>query len=202
MKKRYIGLLCILVTALIALNSYSRIYRIADDKEQLADSIYEHSVGKSNVSGSIDIKQQLNIDNKKYILFTIKATLGDAELTKGFNNKYKIYYTQFGRNNLRWQVHETNKGKYFILKGKNLNGNIAYAKMLLENKEYKISIPSQEYFLTYCKVPIETESVVPEVNNLKFYNKNHEDITYESLRWVSVMLITFLKVCHKSIWRR
>lgn len=58
---------------------------------------------------------------------------------------------------------------------------IAYMKILLDNKEYKISIPQQEYFLAYCEVPVEIQIEYPNFDNIKLYNKNDVDITNEIL---------------------
>ncbi|MGH4119356.1 hypothetical protein [Clostridium sp.] len=66
--------------------------------------------------------------------------------------------------------------------GKNPNMKIAYTKVTLENKEYKISIPQQEYFIAYCTVPNETQSIYPETRNIKFYDKNDIDITDETFK--------------------
>ena len=63
----------------------------------------------------------------------------------------------------------------------NLDMKIVYTKVKLDNKEYKISIPQQAYFMVYCAVPIKTQILYPNVNNIKLYNKNDIDITNEIL---------------------
>lgn len=156
---------------------YSRTYTIANNKKQLKSSIIQFINRPIVVFNNIDIKEELNLDNKKYVLFIINNCLGDAELTKGFNNKYKIESTGYGSGFFRDEIKQTNKGKYLILKGKNYNKKIAYAKVLLDNKEYKIIIPQQEYFMVYCAVPIKTQRVFPDANDIKFFNSSDVDIT-------------------------
>ncbi|MFT5874039.1 MAG: hypothetical protein ACI8WT_002999, partial [Clostridium sp.] len=51
-----------------------------------------------------------------------------------------------------------------------------------ENKEYKISIPQQEYFIAYCTVPNETQNAYPATEDIKFYDKNDIDITDETFK--------------------
>ena len=181
-KKSFILLLCSFIIVGIVF-SYSRLYTLTDNKTQLKDNILQFSNRPSTIYNNIDIKQELNLDNKKYILYIIDNTLGYAELTKGLNNKYKIETTGSGSSYFFIpEIYKTNKGKYLILKGKNPDMKIVYTKVTLENKEYKISIPKQAYFMVYCAVPIKTQIVYPDTNNLKLYNKNDVDITNEIMK--------------------
>lgn len=182
MKKVVLVLLCILVTIGIALVSYTKRYAIKDNEKQLENNVMQFINRTSVVASNINIKKELNLDNKKYILFSNNNTLGDAELIKGLNNKYKIKSTGIGSGYFRDKIVKTNKGKYLILKGKNIGLKIAYAKVILDNKEYKISIPQEEYFMVYCPVPIETKETYIEINNLKLYNKQDVDITNEMFK--------------------
>jgi hypothetical protein len=166
MKKNFITLsLCVLIIVGIVF-SYSRTYKISDNKKQLEYNIKQFINRPTVIHNNIDIKQELNINNKKYILLLIDNILGEAELTKGINNKYKIESVRSG-GYFRSKVYKTNKGKYFIVEGKNYDMKIAYIKILLDNKEYKISIPQQEYFLAYCEVPIETQIEYLNFDELK-----------------------------------
>lgn len=182
MKKFFFSALLILTTVFVIFISYSVTYRIEDNKKQLEDNVKQFINKTAVIAKNIDIKQELNIDNKKYVLFTINDTLGFAELTKGLNGKYKIEFTGYGGSNFTVQIYETNKGKYLILKGKNYGMGIAYLKVLLDNKEYKVSTPNQEYFLSYCSVSSKTQKVFPDINTLRLYNKNDVDITKDMLK--------------------
>ncbi len=182
MKKLFSTLSYFLIIACIVFISYSTTYRITDNKKQLENNILQFINRPTVIYNNIDIKQELNLDNKKYILFVINNTLGGAELTKGLNNKYKIEFIRHGSSYFRHEINKTNKGKYLIIKGKNYDLKIAYAKALLDNKEYKISIPQQEYFMVYCPVPIETQRVNLAYNYIKLFNKNDVDITDEMFK--------------------
>ncbi|MCB2356917.1 hypothetical protein [Clostridium estertheticum] len=181
-KKSLILLLCLFIIVGIVF-AYSRVYTLTDNKTQLKDNILQFSNRPSAIYNNIDIKEELNLDNKKYILYIIDNTLGNAELTKGLNNKYKIETTGSGSSYFFIpEIYKTNKGKYLILKGKNPDMKIVYAKVLVDNKEYRINIPKKTYFLVYCAVPIKTQIVYPDANNLKLYNKNDVDITNEMMK--------------------
>jgi hypothetical protein len=170
-----------LITVCIAVFFYSTKYKITNDKKQLEDNIICFINRPSEVANSVDIIQELNLDNKKYVLFLINARLGRAELTKGFNNKYKIEFTEYGTGFFRGEINRTNKEKYLVISGKNYENKIAYIKVLFNDKEYKINIPQQEYFMVNCVVPIETQQHFLDVNNTRFYNSNGMDITEEIL---------------------
>lgn len=157
-------------------------YSITDDRVRLEDNIKKFINRPGIVTNYIDIKQSINIDNKKYTLFVFDGTLGCAELTKGFNNKYKIEFVGYGSSSFRYRIHKTNKAKYLIIEGRNYYFKINYVKILLDNKEYRIDIPQQEYFLAYCKVSNETQTIFPDINNFKLYDKNNVDITDESFK--------------------
>lgn len=182
MKKNAFVLLSIIAIVCISFISYSRIYKISDNKKQLEYNIKQFINRPTVIYNNIDSKHELNIDNKKYIFLSIDNILGDAELTKGINNKYKIESVKIGSGYFSEEIYKTNKGKYLIMKGKNLDMKIAYAKEIVDNKEYKISIPQQEYFLAYCEVPIGTQLEYPNMNDLKLYNKNDVDITNEMMK--------------------
>lgn len=185
MKKKTFLLLSIIVIVCIALISYSRIYTITEDKGQLENKLIQFINRPTVTVTKIDIKQELNIDNKKYILFIDNNNmLGNAELTKGLNNKYKIE-SMGGNSYFHEEIIKTNKAMYLIMKGKNPDIKISYAKETLDKKEYKISFPLQEYYMAYCKVPNGTQLVYPNTNNTKCYNKNGRDITKEIMKFYS-----------------
>lgn len=182
MMKFFKSLLFVIVIICIGIAYYSKTYAIKSDKEVIKNHLIQFINRPTVIANSIDIKQELNIDNKKFVFFVINDTLGDAELTKGINNKYKIDTTGYGSGSFRDEIIKTNKGKYLILKGKNYDNKIAYVRVLLENKEYKITIPQQGYYMVYCSVPSETERTFLDINSIKFYNKNDADISAEIIK--------------------
>lgn len=179
LRRLWLPLLCVTVVMCIGFILFSKTYTITNGRTQLEDNILGFINRNTVVIKNIDIKQELNLDNKKYVLFTIKDGLGEAELTNDFNNKYKIESAGYGSAFFRYDIMKTNKGKYLILEGKNYDNKISYTKVLLDNREYKIIIPQQKYFIVYCSVPIETQKVFLEPKNLKFYSSKDIDITKE-----------------------
>ena len=182
MKRMFLILLCALiaiaVVAAIILISYSKKYTITDNKEQLEDNIKQIINRPDIVTDKIEIKQELNLDNKKYVLFIINNILGMADFTKGFNNKYEIDGVGYGGGYYYCaEVFKTNKGKYLFMTGKNYDMKIAYSKVQLEGNEYKISIPQKEYFIAYAAVPIKTINIHPEPQYTRLYDKSANDIT-------------------------
>lgn len=154
---------------------YLNSYNIPDKIPQLEKSIKTFI---NTFNSTLEIKYQLDLDNKKYILFLNNDSLGYSELTKGFNNKYKIETVTCCNILLRGDVCKTNKGKYIVLKGKNTNNEISYIKLYLNNTEYLITIPSnQEYFISYLKVPNSTDDVYIDFNKINIFNKNNINIT-------------------------
>ncbi|MPM64000.1 hypothetical protein SDC9_110885 [bioreactor metagenome] len=179
MKKKIYYILIILVFIYGGFSLYSRPYTIADDKKQLEASIVKFINRPIVITENVEIKQELNLHNKKFVLFSYNNKLASVELIKGLNNKYKIEKAELTDKYFYDEIRTTNDGKYLILKGKNYNSKIAYVRVLLDNNEYKIDIPQQEYFITYCKVPMETEKSFIEVGILKIYNSEDIDITEE-----------------------
>lgn len=171
--------LCVLIIAISVL--YSKKYTIQDNKKQLEQSlaVFIHR-GTAEAPGNTDIKQELNLDNRKYVLFTSGGDMCDGELAKGLNDKYKIIKVTSSNNQvLRFDIYKTNKSKYLIFYGKSGSVKIAYIKTIIDNKEYKATIPQEEYFIAYCPIPVETQVEYPDINKMKFYDSKNNDITDE-----------------------
>lgn len=179
MKKKIYHILIILVFIYIGFSLYSRPYTITDDKKQLEENIVKFINRPIVITDKVETKQELDLHNKKFVLFSYNNKLANVELIKGLNNKYKIEKAELTDKYFYDEVRTTSDGKYLILKGENCNSKIAYVRVLLDNNEYKIDIPQQEYFITYCKVPMETERTFIGVGNLKIYNSQDVDITEE-----------------------
>ncbi|BCN32240.1 hypothetical protein [Anaeromicropila herbilytica] len=161
-------------------------YKIIPKKSILAKAIIQKMNYKEDtpVTKYINIKQEKDIDNKKYILFVFgdnKELAGSAEFTKGINNKYKIEWVSHGTSIDGNEIIKTNKGKYILLTYKNLHKKVQYAKVLLNNKEFKVEFPKEEYVITFHKVPDSTQDHYIDINNIKFYTSDNVDITQEFL---------------------
>jgi hypothetical protein len=166
---------CIVIIILIIITIYCSRYHIEDNKVELKESIKKIT----NIStDEITVLQELYIDNKMYLLLKINGGLGEVELTKGINNKYKIENVSHGTNIFRHNIIETNKGKYLILSGENIEMKINYINVYLDDKEYTINIPQNDkYYIAYCKVPNEIKDNYIEINKVKFFDSDGIDIT-------------------------
>ncbi|MDF2542780.1 MAG: hypothetical protein K0S47_2498 [Herbinix sp.] len=188
MNKLKIFLLAILIIiSIIIINRamyYQHIeatYTIEPEKLQFENAIVKWINRPTPVTDKIEIKQELNLDNKKYFIITFGKWEGYAELTKGPNNKYKMGESGYGDGSIYdCEIWDTNKGKYIILFCKNKVG-VQYAKVELEGKEYKINIPKKDYIITFCEVPDSTKVRFIDVNHIKFYNINNTEVRLEAI---------------------
>lgn len=176
MKKLYLVLFCILILGFSGY-FYNKSYNITNDKSILKNKIEQFINTNDSVSNNIIIKQIIDIDNKKYVLFSIDDNFGNAELIRGLNGKYKIGYTEHGTNLFLYRVRKTNKQKYFIIFAKNYGMKIKTAKVLLKGQGYTINIPQQDYFIAYCPVSNDIDIEFPKSTDFKLYDNNNNDIT-------------------------
>lgn len=156
-------------------------YTITSEKSQLENAILQRINRPTIETKSIEIIQELNLDNKKYVIIEFDGNKGYAEFTEGRNNKYKIGEVRYGTSVFTSEIKETNKGKYIIIICKNQNHKAQFTKVQLDNKEYKIDISQGEYGIAYCKVPNRTHVLFIGIKDIKFYNKNNIDITADVL---------------------
>lgn len=168
----------ICVVFILILITYSGTYKIVDDKTQIEKHILEFINRPIGQYDYVDMKQYINIDNKKYILYTTTDKIGFAGLVKGLNGKYKIAYSEHSNNSFDDKVIETNRGKYIILIGKNPDKEIEYSEVVLEFNEYKIKIPDEEYFIVSSKIKDGTKSILIAPNNIKLFDANGTDISH------------------------
>lgn len=179
MKKAIVIFIIILGVLGIAYMGYAKKYSIEGDVKELEKEMIEFSnTNKTKPYNSLKIIEQLNIDNKKYVFFTVDDDLGFAALTKGINNKYKIEFGEFGKDLCYCHIVETNEGKYFILLVDNYNNEIEYSKVTIDDLEYTINLQGKGY-MSYINIPKNTERTHLETENIKLFNSNNEDITEE-----------------------
>lgn len=176
MRKVVLALFIILVAMSLYLLNYNYQFNISDNTYQLQENIKVFINGTSKITNNVEIKQSVEIDNKQYVLF-IKDddSINFAKLTKGFNKKYKINSVESYSSSFRGYIYEINKDKYLIIYGRN-DKSISYVKVSIEDKEYKINVPKQEYYIVYSKVSDEIITNFPHIYNYKFYDANDVEI--------------------------
>ena len=174
MKRRSLFILGILIIGSAILFNHIRLYSTSENN--LEDNIKGFINRPTIITDKIDIKQAIDIGNKKYVLFRYNENLCEAELIRGLNGKYKIESTNGGSDLFQYRVREINKSKYFVLSGKNHDLKIDNVKVILDGNKYEIAIPQQEYFIAYCAVSNNTQSVFPE-NGFRLFDNNNIEIT-------------------------
>ncbi|WP_251862228.1 hypothetical protein [Clostridium sp. Marseille-Q2269] len=176
--KRFLYTLLIICfcTALIL---YFKTYAITNNKEQLESNI-KHFINNNEPIvkvNNITIRKQIDIDNKKLVLYGINnKSLGIAELSRGVNCRYRVHKTHKCTGCIEYENCKTNKGKYLVISGKNCDNNIAYIKVSLGRKKHKLNIPRGRYFLVKCKLSSKHSDEIVN-NDIVVYNKNNINIT-------------------------
>ncbi len=159
MKRKIYIIIIVLTFIVLSILDYGRKYPIEDDLDQIGTCILSYINRPTIIYDDIDIKETLDIDNKKYILFTLDNTIGFSEFIKGYNHKYKYYVASHGGSNLfGGRVYETNKGKYIVIYGKNQGIKYKSVTVTLDNKKYKFELPQKEYYIIHYSVPRKTKS--------------------------------------------
>jgi len=111
----------------------------------------------SRLQKRIDIQKNIDIDNKKIVLFTLKESnnlrIGTAEYSMTKSKKLSYEYAGYGTADIRERVIHTDKGTYFMLAGYSLD-KIETVIIYIDGKEYRIRPNQAEGFYLEI-VPIE-----------------------------------------------
>jgi hypothetical protein len=191
--KKLLVIPCIIIICIIGyFINYNATYSITDNKVDIQNSLMQfiNRPHGTVYTKNLQLEQAVNIDNKKYVLFMNTNVignfkfLGNGELIKGRNGKYKVDSASYGGQStyLQDEIVENDKGKYLIIYGENYDKKIAYATVkLMSDRDYyfKIKIPNQEYFIAYCDVPKEFTTEFSYSKEMKLYDKDSKDITNE-----------------------
>lgn len=183
MKKLYVIIFIILIVGCLVwygLYIYNNIYHIENDKTSLETELESYlNRGTDAIShvGNVSIKQMVDIENNKYVLFLTDTDFGYAEFFRGLNGKYNTGSAGHGNSLFSYRLISISETKYFFVFGKNYGMKIKYAKVKLDGREYTIDIPQQEYFIAYCSVSDEIKSGYPQAGDFRTYDVNNNDIT-------------------------
>ncbi|MDP4089659.1 MAG: hypothetical protein Q8930_10375 [Bacillota bacterium] len=177
MRKRYWFALGVIVLLYFIFVRYNKAYSISGDNPEIQKQILGLINESKTVTDSLDIKQIMNMDSKRYVLYTFNTFIGETEMERGMNNRYKITYTSYDIAMLKYRVQTTNHGNYFVIDGKNPDKLIASAKVTIDNKVYSVKIPEQEYFIACCSVSKDVQNRFPAKDSLVLFDKSDKDIT-------------------------
>ncbi len=179
-------ILIILTIIFLGFVFYYSFYNIENNVAQIEESIIELiSLEKERVT----FQASIEIDNKKFVLFTFDDNaMGYSKFQKGLNNKYKIESVGYEIDKIEHRAIDIKDKKYFIVLGRNNDMRIKSIKAIIAGNEYMLDIQqnehsisyNNEYFITYCEVLNETETVFPQ--KFILYDMNNNDITEQIYR--------------------
>ncbi len=129
-------------------------YKVEDDENAIAQSISQM------VKLPVQIRLMEDADDKKIVLFTIESQIGEAELTKGPNHKYKLDFTGHGTNEIRPRIMETGKGQYVRILGRNTEG-ISKILTLIDGEKYELAVQEGDFFIAISPLTGSTDSKFP-----------------------------------------
>lgn len=173
--KKWIYSIIILIVGISGV-AYLRTYNIYDNGEGLKVAITKF-LDKSREKDIIEIRNSCNIDNKKYILFTINDNLANSILLEGVNKKYKIDSIEIFKSNIQFQIEKSKNKKYLIVYGINKDEIIDTMELNVNYTSYKMKVPKEKYFIMYKDISKELENESIKLDNIKFYSSNGIDIT-------------------------
>lgn len=128
-------------------------------------------------SNSIKLYDSISIGNKKYILVEINQQLGIVGLTQGIGERYRIIRMSYGTGNFKEEIIESNNKKYLIFGGRNIGLAIEKIGFILKGNGYSLDITNEKLFLVYLEVDSEIEDTHINIEDLKFYNVEGNDIS-------------------------
>ena len=183
MKKLIIFGIAVLSIAIMAIAYYLSFPVRADGSnlEEHIDRFYNrsYSVGYSN---DIKLYDSIILGKNKYVLVEIDEKLGVVTLVQGIIGGYKIAGLDYGSGNFREWIADSKDKKYLIFGGRNTSLEIASITFTLEGHNYSMDIPNKKRFFTHLEVDNRIQLTHLDLDSLKFYNIQGEDIT-EQVDW-------------------
>ncbi|OCA81596.1 hypothetical protein A8F94_22265 [Bacillus sp. FJAT-27225] len=180
MRSNFIVLGCVLAGLYVWY--YYGQFNTPDDRIDIQANLSEWlSRGSSSVELKVADFIRLDDSDAYIALFQLEnGGIGYAQLSKGWNGRYKIERSGHGSNLVSYEKIETNKGVYGLIVGKNPAGRLASIKAQLYYSDFAFtSDVSEEYmFVKYKKVPKDTVAFPAD---LFFYDQNGKSIDYGEL---------------------
>jgi hypothetical protein len=177
LKKKYKVLISIGVALFLLFISYSYIksyfiFTIIDNEQAIKESI------SKMVKQPIQINMVKDIDNMKIVLYSMGSDIGESEFVKGPNKKFKIDSGVYGPTKVMYRIVKTNKGQYVEILGKN-DAKISKITVYIDDKEYNLTIPAGDYFITNVRLTKSTTSSFPTASI--WYDKEHKEIVKSNI---------------------
>jgi hypothetical protein len=187
-------LLCFSIVGSIMFRNYCNTFTIDVDnldgnnayeyelKKILKESI-ESFINKSTITKEdIDINKTHVIGKIRYVLYTSKGFMGDAELLRGPNGKYKVKSAGIAPNYIRYRTGKFYlkgdgirlKVEYVVTMGKNIDMRIHHLIISTSNSNSIPTVPEEYFILLHPRRDASDEGV-----SIRAYDKNNVDITDE-----------------------
>lgn len=125
------------------------------------------------VNNEVRIVLMQDIDNRRIVLFDMGTQIGEAFLTKGSNNRFKIDSAGFGTNEVRYRILSTDKNQYVEFTGKN-EDKISKILTFVDGEKYDVNVPDEEYFISYAPLRKKTSNSFP--SGSVWYDKEGNEI--------------------------
>ena len=127
------------------------------------------------------IYDSVSLGTKKYVLAEY-VQAGEYQLCRiildqGLNGQYKIDRIGCGGGSFREEVVAADGQKYYVLGGRNAYFGISTVKIVLDGREYLLTVPEGEHFLVYTEINAAAENTHSDLDKLRFYNGSGGDIT-------------------------
>ncbi len=124
---------------------------------------------------TVAIERTLDIGKNKYAVITVDDYLGSVSLKKGLNGGYCITELTYGQSIIRGIVDQNPKAQRVIVFGHNIAQQIKTIHFTIGNISYEVQVSAEEYFIVY--LPIDVPEVDTDVQNIKLYDREGNDIT-------------------------
>ncbi len=160
-------IICVLFVSTRYIKPYYT-YKVEDDETAITQSI------SKMVKLPVQIRQMQDVDNMRIVLFTTESQIGEAELMKGPNNKYKLISTGHGTNEIRSRIMETNKKQYIRILGRNTNG-VSNILTLIDGEKYELPVMEEDFFIAISPLARKTERKFPS-GSVLYDNQGNEII--------------------------
>lgn len=179
MKRKNVFLLAAVLTCITIFGvlKYTSVYSISDNRADMESNIGQFLTRWNGGVKSVSLSCTTDIGNERFVLATFDNELALAELERGVNNKFAIYSAQYGTGVLRTEVINTKSGRHLMAYGKNENLKISSIRVNSNSKDFELKIPKEEYFISYCSVPSDTEIGV--ITEYRLFDTGNNDITME-----------------------
>ncbi|CAH2716027.1 hypothetical protein BACCIP111895_03211 [Neobacillus rhizosphaerae] len=137
----------------------------------------------SNLNPKIFDIKKLGSSSSYMVLFELEnKVIGNAQLVKGRNNKLRIKQASYGDlNAYTFEDIKTNKGRYFLVMGKNPELMIDHIDVKVDytmTYSYPINVSKDEFFYNYKNIPDD----ILQRPKIFYYDKTNKQLSDDELR--------------------